>query len=355
MDWYKETEWYIDYVNESSFRLYREESLDTILPLNSMIDINGWQFSTSLHGEAGHDTYSFVVNNLVALSKKYKQKLKVESDEEKGTIIKLISGGTVGEREVDFLNTLSHTYILSELERKQTIAENTFLFIDDQIEVILDSLRKAEDQLLTFKLNNNIVNLSREGEMAYDRLKSFHEQRTTLKLQENYYNYLKNYIEERNDPQTIIAPTLTEAGDQLLISAVQDLQQLYEERETLDLSVQENNPRLENINERVRSVRLRIIEIVNGLIENNQLTQEQLDIEEHAIIDQLQTLPLNEQQLLNIKRKYDLYNQFYTFLLQKRAEAGIQKASTISNARILDPARYDHLTPVGSDKKVVII
>jgi len=96
---------------------------------------------------------------------------------------------------------------------------------------------------------------------------------------------------------------------------------------------------------------MRIIEIVKGLIENNRLTQEQIQTEEQAIIVQLKTLPVNEQQLVNIKRKYDLYNQFYTFLLQKRAEAGIQKASAISNARVLDPARYDQLVPVGSDKK----
>lgn len=355
VDWYKGKEWFIDYINDASYRFYLEEYIDTILSIDSVITIDNWQFSISLIDDGGHNTYSFVVNDPVALSKRYKQKIQVESDEKNGTVITLRSEGPVGEREVDFLNTLSHIYIISELERKQTIAENTFFFIDDQIYVILDSLNKAENQLLSFRQSNNVVNLSREGEIAYDRLKSFQEQQTTLKLQENYYIYLKNYIEERNDPQTIIAPTLTEKGDQLLIGAVQDLQQLYEERETLDLSVQANNPGLERINERIQSVRIRIIEIVKGLIENNGLTQEQLVLEEQAIIDQLKTLPLSEQQLLNIKRKYDLYNQFYTFLLQKRAEAGIQKASTISNARILDPARHDHLLPVGSNNTLIVL
>ncbi len=117
----------------------------------------------------------------------------------------------------------------------------------------------------------------------------------------------------------------------------------------------ENNPGLENINERIRAVRLRILEIINGLIENNRLTLEQLKTEEEAIINQLKTLPLSEQQLLNITRKYDLYNQFYTYLLQKRAESGIQKASAISNARILDPARYDQLFTVGIDRKNLLL
>lgn len=355
VDWYVGKEWYIDYRDDQTFRLYLDDVLDTILPLDAIVSIKEWRFRMNLIDDSGHNTYSFKFNDQVALTKAYRSKLEIETDEEQGTVITLRSQGTVGEREADFLNMLSKTYIQSGLERKQQIAENTFEFIDDQISVILDSLNKAEAQLLTFRLTNNVINLNREGEMAYERLKSFNEQRTQLKLKENYYAYLKKYIEERNDPQTIIAPTLADANDQLLIGAVQELQQLYEERENLDISVQENNPGLESINTRIQSIRLRIIEIVKGLIENNRLTQDQLDTEEQAIINQLKQLPLNEQQLLNIKRKHDLYNQFYTFLLEKRAEAGIQKASTISNVRVLDPARHDQLVPVGSDKKIIIL
>jgi tyrosine-protein kinase Etk/Wzc len=355
VNWYMGQEWNIDYINNREYRLYKEGATDTILALDTKVNLNDWQFILKLKDDAGHDTYSFKLNEPDVLTRQYRDKVQIETDEETGTVITLQSQGLVGEREVDFLNMLSKTYILSGLERKQQIADNTFVFIDDQIEVILDSLNKAEAQLLTFRLTNNVINLNREGEMAYERLKNFNEQRTQLKLKENYYDYLKKYIEERNDPQTIIAPTLADANDQLLIGAVQELQQLYEERENLDISVQENNPGLESINTRIQSIRLRIIEIVKGLIENNRLTQDQLDTEEQAIIAQLKELPLNEQQLLNIKRKHDLYNQFYTFLLEKRAEAGIQRASTISNVRILDPARYDQLVPVGNDKNVTII
>ena len=356
VEWFKDKEWFIDYIDTSKYRLYREDDIDTILPFNTIVNISEWEFIISLfpHG-SGHNTYSFVVNDPVTLTKKYRQKLVIETDEREGTVIKLRSEGPVGEREVDFLNALNNTYIQSELERKQRIAENTFKFIDDQIDVILDSLQQAENQLLTYRLSNNVINLSREGEIAYERLKSFHEQRTQLRLKENYYAYLKKYIEERNDPQTIIAPTLVDAQDQVLIAAVTELQELYEERENLDFSVMENNPGLENINQRIRAVRLRILEIINGLIENNRLTREQLETEEEAIITQLKTLPLSEQQLLNITRKYDLYNQFYTYLLEKRAESGIQKAAAVSNARILDPARYDQLVPVGTDRMIIIL
>jgi len=355
IEWYNGKEWYIDYIDKETYRLYRENSIDTILEINKVININDWKFRIDLIEDGGHNTYSFIVYDNISLTKLYKGKLEINTAEDQGSVITISSTGTVGEREVDFLNQLSQTYIQSGLERKQTIADNTFKFIDAQINVILDSLNQSENQLLTFRLSNNVINLSREGEIAYQRLKSFHDQRTQLKLQENYYKYLQSYIENRKDPQTVIAPTLVETGDQLLIAAVQELQAFYKERENLDLSARADNPGIENINDRIQGVRLRILEIIKGLIENNDLTREQINTEEQAIISQLKTLPLNEQQLLNIKRKYDLYNQFYTFLLQKRAEAGIQKASTISNVRILDPARNDQLVETGGDKRIELL
>lgn len=356
ISWYKNQEWFIDLLHEDRFRLYQRESYDTILTFNNEHNINNWRFIIKKNqNRGGYATFSFIVNDPVILAKYYRNKLQIETDEKEGTLIKLNSTGPVGQRETDYLNELCKSYINSGLERKQQIAENTFNFIDTQIAVITDSLRESEFQLLAFRLSNNVINLSREGEIAFEHLKGFHENKTELKLKENYYSYLKKYVEERNDPHTIITPTLSDANDQLLISAVMELQKLYEERENLDFSAAANNPGVENINIRIQGTRLRILEIIDGLMNNNTLTLEQINTEEKAIIDQLKSLPLNEQQLLNIKRKYDLYNQFYTFLLQKRAETGIRKASIISNARVLDSARYDQVLAVGNNKKITLL
>jgi len=256
--WYKDRLWYIDILDKESYRLYQDNGIDTILKYEVQHDINDWRFMLDQYSRgSGHSKYSFTVNSKVSLLKYYKSKLQIETDETDGTIITLKSSGPVGEREVDYLNSLCESYIASGLERKQQIAENTFIFIDEQIDVILDSLEQSENQLLTFRLSNNVINLSREGEMAYERLKSYQERKTQLKLKANYYTYLKNYVESRKDPQSIISPSLMDANDQMLIGTVQELQKLYEERENLDFSVAASNPGVESINDRIRSVRLR--------------------------------------------------------------------------------------------------
>jgi len=62
---------------------------------------------------------------------------------------------------------------------------------------------------------------------------------------------------------------------------------------------------------------------------------------------ELAGLPQTEQELINIKRSFDLNNELYTFLLQKRAEAAITMASNVSDAQVLDPARVETAEKVG--------
>ena len=66
-------------------------------------------------------------------------------------------------------------------------------------------------------------------------------------------------------------------------------------------------------------------------------------------------MPKTEQDLVNIKRSFDLNNDLYTFLLRKRAEVGIARASNNPDATILDIARYDTDFPLGPPKFAIIL
>jgi len=56
----------------------------------------------------------------------------------------------------------------------------------------------------------------------------------------------------------------------------------------------------------------------------------------------VQKLPGTERQMIDIQRKFTINDQIYTFLLEKRAEAGITRASNTSDHKILDIARPEN-------------
>ena len=61
-------------------------------------------------------------------------------------------------------------------------------------------------------------------------------------------------------------------------------------------------------------------------------------------------LPATEQGLLNIQRQYEIVAKQYEFLLTKRADVGILKASNIPDTIVIDEARYYGQVPVGPNR-----
>lgn len=354
-DWYLNKEIKLDVLSDNKLILTLPDQTDTIIEITKWINIRNWRFKIDVVNKPTLASYSFKAHDPNTLARQFRSKVNFESDEDMGTVITATSSGRIPAMEIDYLNKLLENYIAFGLERKRLIADNSLTFIQEQIDVIRDSLEQAERQLLSFRLSNNVIDLSREGEMAYEKLNKFFDRKNQLRFNRNYYEYLKEYITSQSDPQAIITPTLVGADDPLLLEQVASLQMLYAEKEALGFAAEAENPGIRMKNEQIKSARDKLIQILDGLLRNNELAIKQIDAEEKNIEDQLLKLPVSEQELLNIRRKHEVTNQFYTFLLQKQAEAGIQRASTISNIRILDRADNFNITPIGARKTVIYL
>ncbi len=348
--WFVNRLFYIDPLSDERFVFHNKNGIDTIYHFNRWVNYGEKAFRIIKNDKnLGYASYSFVYNDPSTLARQYRNKLEVTFDDEEGTIMNLSVRGKVARQEIDYLNTFCEIYIQQDQEYRQQTAENRLNFINEQITIILDSLNKTENQLLKYRISENVVDLSREGEIAYTKLHRFYDQKTDLKLRKSYYEYLIDYIENRQDPKAIILPVMVNVEDQLLSQEVSTLQNLYARREQLAFAAEVENPGVIQVNAQIQSARSKILEILQGLLLNNELSMSQIELEEKLIEEKLLTLPLSEQELINIQRKYDVNNNYYTFLLQKRAEAGIQKVSTISNIRVIDTAEQN-ITVLGERK-----
>src|SRR5664280_2594543 len=133
------------------------------------------------------------------LASYYMGKLDVSPISKDATLVNLSSSGFVPAQEVDYLNKLMELYIWEGLESKNQTADSTIEFIDRQIKTVTDSLLKAETKLQDFRLKNKLVNISEEGTMIQNQVEKFENEKATLELQYQYYQYLKEYINSRNE------------------------------------------------------------------------------------------------------------------------------------------------------------
>ncbi len=286
----------------------------------------------------GSNRYWFYVATPAALANRYRSRLSVEPIEEEATLVTLTISGLVPEQEADYLNTLMDEYRKLGLDWKNEAAENTIRFIDSQLGFISDSLRSAEDDMENFRLNNRFVDLTTEGNLVLQRLERFENEKNTLNLQAQYYEYLKEYLVSRNESGLIVSPSIMGVTDPMLIRLVEELSNLQLQQKQLGFMVKDDLPAANLITGNVDRARAALLENVNNSINQLKISAGDVQARIADVERQLGRLPGTERRLIQIQRDFDLNNTVYNFLLEKKAEAGIARASRVSDSREIDRA-----------------
>lgn len=292
--------------------------------------------------------YYFTINDLNALTNTYKNKLKIETSDKKSSVLLLTTTGKVIQKEVDYLNKLCEQYIQMDLDEKNEISKKTIIFIDKQLANITDSLKNTENRLQSFKENNRTMDLSLEGRGLFNKLEVLENEKAAFLVQQNYYNYLLEYLNNKNIESDIIAPSVMGIADPSLNKLVIELNELASEKSSISYGSTRENPALDVFNDKILNVKFLLIENINSTISSSKLSLKNLETRISRVDKEIRKLPVTEKQLINIQRKFALNDEIYTFLLQKRAETGIAEASNTSSNKILDYSRTDNsklLTP----------
>ncbi len=285
------------------------------------------------------DKFQLVFNNLGDIALSYKNKLVVKQPEDgQSNLISVELKTNTLQRDVDYLNQLGKVYIQFGLDEKNRMANNTIKFIDDQITGVNQSLQIAGDKFTSFRAQNKTVDLGQEASSVVEKLKQIETERANVDLKLEYYKNLKYYLENRNENKDLMAPSLVGVTDEALNQKVILLNELYVKREVLSYTAQEKNPQLISLTDQIEYTQKSLRENVENLISNSKVELQNLNLRQQTVNSQLSKLPKTEQDLIGIKRNFDLNNELYTFLLQRRAEAEIAKASNNPDAQILDPS-----------------
>jgi capsular exopolysaccharide synthesis family protein len=304
-----------------------------------------------LYNKGKSNKYYFWFEDPVAIANSYRNSLSVSPIEEDASLVTLSISGFVPQQEADYLNKLMEVYIQYGLEIKNETAAKTLKFIDDQLGIISDSLGQAESNLEKYRLANNFFDLSREGATIQNKLTSSESVKANLGLQLQYYRYLSEYLKNTDTKESIISPAMMGITDQVLIRLVNDLSMLQKEKETVGFNLKLDQPLTGLMNTRISETRSALRENVDNGISTltRSIAEEAAKIRD--IESQIRKLPTTERNLIGIQRKFDLNNTVYTYLLEKRAEAGIAKASNVSDNRIVDPASFYSTTLIKPKKK----
>ena len=298
------------------------------------------------------DEIQFIFHSRNKLVESYRKRMRVEKVSKTGTIVKFSLEGTNKTMDIEFLDKLTEIFLNNSLDKKNQEAIRTIQFIDDQLIGISDSLVITENKLQQFRSRNRVMDLSAQGQVIIDQAMNLENQKARLGIEANYYNYLADYLAKDNAGQAPIAPAtmgITDPGLTKLVADLADLQGQYYSK-----SLGEKNPLQSQLAQRVRNTKEALRETLNGVRRSNNLAMNEITEQIRTVNAQASALPVTERQLLGIERKYKLNDELYTFLLEKRAGAQIQKASNMPDNEVIDPSDADVL-PVKPKKQLIYL
>lgn len=266
----------------------------------------------------------------------------VSATSKQSSVVSIVMNGSNPAKIVEFTNMLMNEYVNRGLEKKNMVSENTIRFIDEELTGIQESLGSAESELKEFRTQNDLMNLDMQATQIYNNLQALERERAEMTVNVKIYKRLQDYIKEQiDDPENLAAPSTMGIADPLLNQLVRDLVTLSQTKATQLLTQTEQHPQIVKLNEQIVTTKKTLLETINNLVINADMSLDEINKRIAKAVSETKVLPAKQQQLINYQRNFNFNDETYKYLMQRRAEAQILKASNTPDNEVLDVARLE--------------
>ena len=304
----------------------------------------------AVHAHIGDKEMYFRFRTKESLVAEFSSKLNLGFVMDGSSVLEISMNSETPQRDVDFINKLCEIYLLQNLERKNDAATRTIDFINEQLEQVSISLASSEEELSDFRRQNKLVDVSGLSGSLVGRTQSFEDELNRIRLKETYLDYLEKYINTNLSDGVIIAPSNIGVDEPILMSMVQQINDLLIKRGELS----EKNIFYTRYTKEIENSKTAIDEVIKNMrvsigIQKTDINKQMKDVQK-----QILSLPDKELDMIAIERKYRMNDSYYTMFLQKRSEAQILKASNTPDNNVLDKARTVAVTNTATKKKTIM-
>mgnify|MGYP006339672623 FL=1 len=264
--------------------------------------------------------------------------IAVRADDKGGSVLTLSMQGTNKARLVDYMNATVKMLIKRQLDSKNQFATNTIAFIDSTLVSMESQLKETGNELKSFRKDKNIIDVEDGGVKFSDRILKYDVEKDEITRKIAYYNSLRSYLKSSVDYSKLPAPSVAGIEDPNIVVNVSKLIALSAQRSEMAYAVKSEKIFKDFDNQ--------MLAVKNVLLENIVTAKQSLQYDLATVNSKIgasesviKQLPEDQQELIKIKRKYDLSDNIYTTFLQKRSEADIVKAANLSDIHFIDPAK----------------
>jgi capsular exopolysaccharide synthesis family protein len=265
----------------------------------------------------------------------YLKKISIEPEEPKSSILILGFEDHVRTKGIDILNSLVKNYNLQAIEYKNLVTKNTDQFINDRVNKISEDLSDIDKGVEEFKIENKLSDIQYESSLNLSANSSLEKEILDINNQIQIVDYLTNHI---NSDSLDLIPTNMGLTQAAIVQNTQLYNKMLIDRNRILLGSSELNPTVINLDAEIAALRRSIIQSLSTTKVSLEFSLDKLKRKEYSLTSKKSLVPTQEREYQDIKRKQQIIESLYLYLLQKREENAITMGMPVPNAKIIDNA-----------------
>lgn len=255
----------------------------------------------------------------------------------------------IPKRGQDVVNQLISSYNKLQVDDKNARTKTKLDFIDRRLDSLSVDLNYAEKQVEQYRASHGITDIQSQSNAYLQSAQTNDAKLADVNVQLRVINDIENYINSPNVTDKTVPSTIG-INDPNLVSLVQSYVEQQRQRSSLLATTPERNPAFDPINKQITTTRSAIRENINNIKSSLQVTRSELLNYSSKYRSSIASIPGEDRELEALKRLQVSKEALYNLLLQKREEAALDYASTLSNAQTVDVA---YVIPPKASKALV--
>jgi len=296
--------------------------------------------------------YGFEFNDVPSLVNGFKNEFNFVIIDKLSTVVEISLKNESLIKGIDLVNELMRVSSIQNLDRKNHLATITIDYIEKQLNEISDSLNQTENNLQKFRSSNQLLNINEQANSISVQYTDLQNQLAALAARKKYYDYVSGYLSKNDNFSNMIVPASIGIPDPLLNSLMSELIAAQAQRSNLINSNQEKNPLVQKLSIQIENIKKTISENISAAGKTTSISIDEMNKRIKKTENEISRLPETQRQLGNIERKYRLNDAIYNYMLEKRAEAKITKASNLADDIIIEPAKMVGFGPISPNKRL---
>lgn len=297
--------------------------------------------------------YSVTISSIDSRVASLMGQLSVAASNKQVSIIDLILSYPIPKKGEDILNTLIKKYTQSNLNDKNAVADSTYRFIKERLNVIAGELGDVENKVENFKQQNQLADMSEQGKLLVQSTSGFAGELAKAETQVSIISGLEKYLKDSGNNKKAFPSSLM-PQDVVFANLMAQYNSLLMERESQLLGVTEESPFIKNIDQQIKELKGNILSNIQSSKQSAIATREKLRNQLNSADAQISGVPKIEKNYLKLARNQQIKQELYIFLMQKAEETNISKTANLPIAKTIDPPK-SAVSPISPKKSLLYL